>query len=235
MIELDEPQSTVTKRPVRSFVRREGRITAAQQRALDTLWPRYGLAADKLFDAWDTFGRRSQLTLEIGFGNGEALLQQAVAHPERDFIGIEVHRPGVGRLLMALERANLTNTRVYCADAVEVLRHCIAPQTLAILQTYFPDPWPKKRHHKRRLIQPAFAALAASRLQPGGRWLLATDWQPYAEHILEVLGACELLENVAADGRFIERPPERPRTHFETRGENRGHRVYDLAFRRRPA
>ena len=221
-------------RPIRSFVRRQGRITRAQQRALDTLWPRYGLATDEALDEVAAFGRHAPLTLEIGFGNGESLLYQARERPDGNFIGVEVHRPGVGRLLMALDRENIGNVRVYCADAVDVLRHCIGAGSLSTLQIYFPDPWPKKRHHKRRLIQPEFALLAASRLRPGGRWLLATDWLPYAEHMRDVLDACPLLDNLGGADGFTARPPERLLTRFEARGERKGHRVYDLAFRRRP-
>lgn len=229
---MENHGAAVQPRPVRSFVRREGRITKGQRQALDALLPRYGLNPGEPLEAARVFGRVAPLTLEIGFGNGESLLHQARARGDEDFIGIEVHRPGVGRLLMTVEREGLHNVRVYCADAVEVLRRSVPENALTTLQTYFPDPWPKKRHHKRRLIQPEFVALAAARLRPGGRWLLATDWQPYAEHMLEVLGVCPRLRNLAADGRYIPRPPERMHTRFEARGEHRGHRVFDLAFHR---
>ncbi|MBU6379603.1 MAG: tRNA (guanosine(46)-N7)-methyltransferase TrmB, partial [Gammaproteobacteria bacterium] len=180
-------------RRIRSFVLRAGRITAAQQRALETLWPRYGLepplpsAAPLDLDA--VFGRHAPRSLEIGFGNGDNLLALAAAHPERDFIGVEVHRAGVGHLLLCAEAAGLDNLRVICHDAVEVLEQAIAPAALDEVLILFPDPWHKKRHHKRRLVQPAFVALLASRLAPGGRLQLATDWEPYAQQMLEVVGA----------------------------------------------
>jgi tRNA (guanine-N7-)-methyltransferase len=154
----------------------------------------------------------------------------APAHPERDHLGIEVHRPGVGRLLLSIEERQLTNLRIICHDAVEVLEQ-IAPRSLDELLILFPDPWPKKRHHKRRLIQPAFVALLALRLKPGGMLRLATDWQPYAEHMLEVLDAAPGLTNAAADARFMPRPAERARTRFEARGERLGHAVWDIAYR----
>ena len=178
------------------------------------------------------FGREAPRTLEIGFGNGENLITLAAAHPQRDFLGVEVHRPGVGRLLLALEARALTNVRVICHDAVEVIEQQIAPQWLQEILVLFPDPWPKKRHHKRRLIQPPFAELLASRLMHGGLLRLATDWQPYALEMLETLTAVPALRNLAADGAFIARPPERAPTRFERRGERLGHAVWDLAFRR---
>ena len=219
-------------RSIRSFVTRAGRITPAQQRALAELWPKYGIAfMPELLDVSALFGRHAPRTLEIGFGNGENLLALARAHSQRDFLGIEVHRPGVGRLLLALEACALANVRVICHDAVEVLAQQIAPQSLEEILILFPDPWPKKRHHKRRLIQRPFAELAASRLAPRGVLRVATDWQPYALQILETLGAVAGLENLAADGAFVTRPPERAPTRFELRGERLGHEVWDLAFR----
>ena len=183
-------------------------------------------------EAQAVFGREALRTLEIGFGNGENLILLAAAHPQRDFLGVEVHRPGVGRLLLALEARALTNVRVICHDAVEVIEQQIAPQWLQEILVLFPDPWPKKRHHKRRLIQPPFAELLASRLMHGGLLRLATDWQPYALEMLETLTAVPALRNLAADGAFIARPPERAPTRFERRGERLGHAVWDLAFRR---
>jgi len=220
-------------RAIRSFVTRSGRITEAQERALAALWPKYGVEfAPQPLDAHRLFGRDAPRTLEIGFGNGEHLLALAAAHPERDFVGVEVHRPGVGRLLLGLHQAALGNVRLLCRDAVEVLELQIPPGFLAELLILFPDPWPKKRHHKRRLIQPAFAALAASRLAPGGVLRLATDWEPYALEMLAVLQGTAGLANLAAGGGFMARPSERTPTRFERRGARLGHAVWDLAFRR---
>jgi tRNA (guanine-N7-)-methyltransferase len=221
-------------RSIRSFVTRAGRITAAQQRALAALWPKYGLDfAVRPLDPPTVFGRAAPCALEIGFGNGENLLALAAARPERDFLGVEVHRPGVGRLLLGLEARSLGNVRVICHDAVEVLEEQIAPESLAEILILFPDPWPKKRHHKRRLIQPPFAEILASRLSRGGVLRLATDWEPYALQMLEVLSAVRGLENLAGDRAFSERPRERAPTRFERRGERLGHAVWDLVFRRR--
>lgn len=220
-------------RTVRSFVTRAGRITPAQQRALGELWPRFGLDhARESLQAQALFGRRAPLTLEIGFGNGDNLLALAGAHPERDYLGVEVHRPGVGRLLLALARHGFGNVRVICHDAVEVLDAQIAPATLAEVLILFPDPWPKKRHHKRRLVQREFVDLVASRLEPGGMLRLATDWEPYAHAMLEVLGAAPLLVNTADSRAFVPRPSGRAPTRFEQRGTRLGHEVWDLAFRR---
>lgn len=221
-------------RSIRSFVTRSGRITEAQQRALDSLWPRYGIDFEPTpLDLAAAFGRQAPVTLEIGFGNGDNLSALAAAHPERNYLGIEVHRPGVGRLLLALEEHRLSNVRVICHDAVEVLTHRIAPQILDEVLILFPDPWPKKRHHKRRLVQAPFAELVSDRLRAGGVLRLATDWQPYADAVLEVLSANPRLHNLAADGTFVPRPTERSPTRFERRGERLGHDVWDLAFERR--
>jgi tRNA (guanine-N7-)-methyltransferase len=220
-------------RSIRSFVTRTGRITDAQQRALTDLWPKYGveyLAQPLDLDA--LFGRRAARVVEIGFGNGENLAALATAHPERDYLGIEVHRSGVGRLMLAAENAQLTNLRIACHDAVEVLEQQIAAAALDEVLILFPDPWHKKRHHKRRLIQPPFVTLVASRLRPGGVLRLATDWEPYAQQMLEVLGANSSLTNLSADNSFIERPTERIVTRFEKRGARLGHGVWDLAFQR---
>lgn len=216
-------------RPIRSFVRREGRLTAGQQRALETLWPRYGIEyAENPLDLPAVFGRRAPVTLEIGFGNGESLAEMARAMPERDFLGIEVHRPGVGRLLSRIEDLGLANVRVMCHDAVEVLRHRIPPGSLDTVQIFFPDPWHKKRHHKRRLIQPEFVSLLATRIRPGGTLHLATDWENYARHMLEILNASPAFRNTTED--FAPRPAHRPLTKFEQRGQTRGHGVWDIVF-----
>ncbi len=225
--------SSPPQRRVRSFVRRAGRITPAQTRALQDLWPRYGidLAAGTL-DLDALFGRRAPRVLEIGFGNGDTLLALSSAQPERDFIGIEVHEPGVGRALLRAASLGTTNLRVSRDDAVEVLERQIPDGSIAEALILFPDPWPKARHHKRRLIQPGFVALLARKLQPAGLLRLATDWQNYAEQMLEVLNACPQLRNRAADGGYVERPPTRLPTRFELRGQRLGHGVWDLAFER---
>jgi tRNA (guanine-N7-)-methyltransferase len=223
-------------RHVRSFVRRGGRITAAQAKALDELWPRYGVDfSPRAIDLDALFGRHAERVLEVGFGNGETLLALAARHPERDFLGIEVHEPGVGRVLLNAKQADLANIRVSRHDAVEVLEHQLPPSSFAEILIFFPDPWPKKRHHKRRLIQPPFVNLLASRLQPEGVLRLATDWEHYSVQMLEVLSACEMLRNAAPTGAFAERPASRPPTRFEKRGRRLGHGVWDLEFRRRGA
>ncbi len=222
------------RRPVRSFVLREGRITPAQQRAFDDYWQRYGLdyaGSPRDFDP--VFGRQAARVLEIGFGNGEALAWAAAHEPERDFIGIEVHRPGVGRLINALAAQGSSNVRVYRHDAVEVLRDEIAPASLAEVRVWFPDPWPKLRHHKRRLIQPAFATLLASRVVPGGLLHLATDWADYARHMQEVLDAAPEWRNRLGSGGISPRPAWRIATHFEQRGVRLGHDVADFLYDRR--
>jgi tRNA (guanine-N7-)-methyltransferase len=219
-------------RPIRSYVLRQGRTSAAQQRALDTLYTRYGLPySPNCIDARELFGRDAPLVLEIGSGMGETTAAIAAAQPDTNFIAVEVHGPGVGSLLNRIEAQALGNLRVIRHDAVEVLEHMIADDSLAGLQLFFPDPWPKKRHHKRRLVQPAFVALAARKLAPGGYLHVATDWQEYAEHILTVLCGEPLLENTAAG--FAARPAHRPLTKFEQRGLALGHPVRDLLFRRR--
>lgn len=224
-------------RSIRSFVTRTGRITEAQERALEVLWPKYGVEFTPAPLSLDTlFGRRAPRSVEIGFGNGDNLAKMAAAHPERDYLGIEVHRPGVGRLLLALEEARqtkgLANVRLICHDAVEVLARQIPPESLDEVIILFPDPWPKKRHHKRRLVQSAFIELVTERLRPGGLIRMATDWQPYAEEMLATLRANPRLQNLAADGKYIPRPEDRIATRFEKRGERLGHDVWDLAFRR---
>ena len=222
-------------RSIRSFVTRAGRVTEAQQRALEESWPKYGIEFDgtQVLDLDTLYRRRAPRVVEIGFGNGENLAALAAAHPERDYLGIEVHRAGVGRLLLAVETTALTNVRIVCHDAVEVLQHQLAPGSIDEMLILFPDPWHKKRHHKRRLIQAPFVELAASRLKNGGVLRLATDWEPYAAQMLEVLGANNSLENLAPAGGYIEKTSERITTRFEKRGQRLGHGVWDLAFRRR--
>ncbi len=226
---MNEP----THRPIRSFVMRAGRMTSGQSRALEDLWPRYGVAfAPGLLDLDLLFGRRAPRTLEIGFGNGEHLAALAAAHPGRDFLGIEVHRPGVGHLLMLASDQQLANVRVSDHDAVEVLSEQIPAGSLDEVLVLFPDPWHKKRHHKRRLIQPPFVELVASRLAPGGLFKLATDWEEYALQMLEVLGASGSFTNQSPTRDWMPRPEERAPTRFEKRGARLGHGVWDLAFRR---
>lgn len=229
--EFDTPNPALRK--IRSFVLRAGRITAAQQRALTELWPKYGLEVSpsgEVFDLDRIFGRKAKRSLEIGFGNGENLIGLARAHPERDFIGVEVHRSGVGHLLLEIEASQLSNVKVICYDAVEVLERFIAPTALDEILILFPDPWHKKRHHKRRLVQPEFVSLAASRLQSGGRLQLATDWEPYAIQMLEVVGANPQFTNLAGVEGFMPRPEWRALTRFERRGHRLGHGVWDLSF-----
>jgi tRNA (guanine-N7-)-methyltransferase len=224
-----------THRPIRSFVVRAGRMTAGQSRALDDLWPRYGVEyTAQPLDLDTLFGRQAPRTLEIGFGNGEHMAALAAAHPERDYLGIEVHRPGVGHLLMLAATQGLTNIRTSQHDAVEVLREQIARASLDEVLVLFPDPWHKKRHHKRRLIQTPFVELIASRLKPGGVFRLATDWEEYAVQMLDVLGAATtLFGNLSPTGDWMPRPEERAPTRFEKRGARLGHGVWDLAFEKR--
>ncbi len=212
-------------------MRREGRLTPGQQNALDRLWPRYGLPPEHSLDAAAVFGRAAPLTLEIGFGNGASLAAMAAAEPTQDFIGIEVHRPGVGQLLRALENRDIRNVRVYCHDALEILRQCLGEASLDRVLLLFPDPWPKKKHHKRRIVQPDFAALVAGKLKPGGLFHLATDWQPYAAHMREVLDQSPLF---APDPTGANAHPPRTRTKFEQRAQRLGHQVSDLFYRRQP-
>lgn len=222
----------VLKRGVRSFVLRAGRIGPGQQRALDELSPRFCIdyVAAPL-DLRAAFGNDRPVVLEIGFGMGDTTATIAAAQPDTNFLGVEVHLPGVGALLKRIGEARLDNLRIVRHDAVEVLEHMIAPDTLAGVHVFFPDPWHKKRHHKRRLIQPAFVALLASRIAPGGYLHCATDWQPYAEQMLDVLTHEPLLANTARD--YADRPLTRPLTKFERRGLQLGHGVRDLVFVRR--
>ncbi len=218
-------------RRVRSFVLRQGRFTPAQQRAFDALWPRFGLdyaGRPRDFDA--EFGRQAPRIVEIGFGNGEAFRHSCALDPARDHIGIEVHAPGVGRLLNALDAEGIGNGRLYHHDAVEVLENEIADGSLDEIRIYFPDPWHKKRHNKRRLVNPGFAALLVRKLAAGGRLHLATDWQDYAEQMWDVLDATPGIANRSGPRGQLPRPPWRPQTHFETRGQRLGHGVWDMIY-----
>ena len=221
-------------RAIKSFVRREGRLPAGQQRALDELFPIYGLdEKNAQIDLNRVFGHNHPKVLEIGFGNGASLAQQASDNPGIDYIGIEVHRPGVGHLLVELQQRTLDNVRVYCADAIEVLRHCIPDHSLDGVQIFFPDPWHKKRHHKRRLVQLEFIELLKRKLKTGAILHLATDWQDYAKHMREVMRQARDFINTATEGDFTPRPSYRPLTKFEQRGHRLGHGVWDLIYRYR--
>lgn len=226
----DGPPIDASRRTVRSFVRRGGRVTVAQSRALETLWPCYGVAVPDVADLDALFGRRAPRFMEIGFGMGDALATMAGAHPERDYLGVEVHEAGVGRLLGLAAEAGLRNLRVLREDAVPVLRDGLAPGSLDAILVFFPDPWPKKRHHKRRLVQPAVVSLFARCLRVGGRLHLATDWTPYAEQMLVVVEGHGAFRNCWGAGCYAPDPGERPVTKFQLRGERLGHAIHDLAF-----
>jgi tRNA (guanine-N7-)-methyltransferase len=220
---------------VRSYVVRAGRITEGQRQAFTDHWGRYGLSLyDGRVDWSAIFHRSAPVVLEIGFGMGDSLAEMVEAEADKDFVGIEVHPPGVGRLLNRAAERGLHNLRIYMADAIDVLDDCIPEQSLDRVQIYFPDPWPKKRHHKRRLVQPAFVEKIRRKLVPGGLLHLATDWEDYAQHMLAVIDPLPGLENLAGPGEFSERPSFRPLTKFERRGRNLGHGIRDLLYRRRP-
>lgn len=224
---------TKAMRQIRSFVRREGRLTPGQQKALDQLWPIFGIEDEQeALDLNTLFNREAPRVLEIGFGNGASLAQMAKNQPDHDFIGIEVHRPGVGQLLKSIQNDELSNVRVACTDAVALLKNRIKDKSLDRIQIFFPDPWHKKRHHKRRIIQPAFVNVLADKLKHGGHLHLATDWQDYAEQMLEDVSGNERFSNCSHDGSYIERPDYRPITKFEQRGHRLGHGVWDLLFKR---
>jgi tRNA (guanine-N7-)-methyltransferase len=220
-------------RPIRSFVRRESRMTAAQRRTLEELWPRYGVTLSPSEEPLNLdllFGRAAPRALEIGFGNGEALVAMAADNAGRDYLGVEVHRPGVAQALREFARRELINVRVCCADVNDVLTR-LPERSLCAVYLFFPDPWPKKRHHKRRLVQTEFVQHIRGALAVGGLFRLATDWQDYATHMLAVLEEASGFENTVEEGGYASRPPERPLTKFERRGKRLGHSVYDLAFR----
>jgi len=221
------------RRPVRSFVLRGGRLTEGQKRALDEFWPRFGIEkGESLLDFKSLFGSDAPVIMEIGFGNGDATWQMAQAHPEENYLGVEVHQPGVGHLLLKMKQHGITNIRIANDDAVEFLRRRVPEESLDGVRIYFPDPWPKKRHHKRRLIQSSLIELLASRMCPGALLHLATDWEPYAEHILEVMRSSDGFVNLSPSGDYCDQPEWRPETKYERRGERLGHQVRDLLFRR---
>ncbi|PHM64394.1 tRNA -N7-methyltransferase TrmB [Xenorhabdus stockiae] len=220
-------------RRVRSFVRRQGRLTARQQHALDNVWPNMGVDYQPaLQDMAELFGRDAPVVLEIGFGMGTSLVTMASQNPEKNFFGIEVHAPGVGACLASAEDENISNLRVMCHDAIEVLENMIPEQGLEMVQLFFPDPWHKARHNKRRIVQPAFAQMIRNKLKIGGVFHMATDWQPYAEHMLEVMSEAEGYRNISESNDYVPRPDSRPVTKFEMRGHRLGHGVWDLMFER---
>ncbi|WP_374090916.1 tRNA (guanosine(46)-N7)-methyltransferase TrmB [Methylomicrobium lacus] len=219
-------------RKIQSFIRRQGRLTAGQQHALDNLWAVYGLDPNIDVDFSEVFGRNAPLCVEIGFGNGESLAKMAAANPDIDYIGIEVHRPGVGHLLMLLAEKNLTNVRIYCHDAIEILEKRVPDDSLSGVHLFFPDPWPKKKHHKRRIVQPGFTELLCRKLKAEGYFHAASDWQHYAEQMLTVLSEQKRLENASPSADYCPRPDYRPLTKFEQRGIKLGHGVWDLIFRK---
>ena len=227
MTDLDKRQR------IRSYVLRTGRMTQVQKRSLEENWQRWGLEYDGRELAFDAvFGRPGPRTLEIGFGMGQSLVVMAEASPDTNFIGIEVHSPGVGKLLHSMEERGVDNIRVYCHDAVEILCDCIPVGSLDAIQIFFPDPWHKRRHNKRRLIQSPFVAQLTSKLKPGGILHLATDWEDYARQMMAVLGSADGLSNTCGEDQFAPRPEYRPLTKFEARGERLGHGVWDLVFSR---
>ena len=217
-------------RKIRSYVMRSGRMSERYRHAMDTHWESVGLNPAVPMQPEAVFGRQAPLVVEIGFGMGDSLLEMAAAHPDTDFIGIEVHEPGVGRVVFHVQDRGLKNLRVYRVDAVEVLTHCIPDGSVDRLQLYFPDPWHKKKHHKRRLVQIEFAALVRQKLKEDGQWHIATDWENYAEHCIEVMSTAEGYSNVAGEKLFVEKPDYRPQTKFERRGERLGHGVWDMLF-----
>lgn len=228
-----EAAPVLHRREIKSYVMRAGRMTPGQQRGIDQGMPKFGLQlADGIQDFDSVFARQAPRSLEIGFGMGQSLLEMAQAAPEQDFIGIEVYHPGVGALLNGLLAHNINNVRVYNCDALDVLKHAVPDASLDRVMLFFPDPWHKSRHHKRRIVQPDFARLVCCKLKVGGIFHLATDWEPYAEHMLEVLNAIPGLKNLSAQQSWVPRPAERPLTKFEQRGERLGHGVWDLKFSR---
>ena len=217
---------------IRSFVRREGRLTVGQQRALDELWPLFGVEPAGLIDLDVIFGRRAPRILEIGFGNGNTLIHLAQANPDTDYLGIEVHRPGVGHLLLEIKLWEVANLRLIKEDAVQVFSNNIPDAGLDQILVLFPDPWPKQRHHKRRLVQPEFIELMAAKLKAGGTIQMATDWESYAQYMLRVMNGSNSFRNLAGTGNFAERPTVLPVTRFEHRGKRLGHNIWNLYYQR---
>jgi len=225
--------SDIKHRPIRSFVRREGRLTKGQERALNELWEKYGISDEvSSLNLTEVFERTAPKVLEIGFGNGHSLAKMAAEHADEDYLGIEVHRPGVGALLLLIEEHGLSNIRLMCDDAVEVLKHRLPDDSLNRAQLFFPDPWHKKRHHKRRILQSNFVSLIAQKLKCGGLFHLATDWEDYALQMVDVMSKSSAFENTAGEGNFVARPDYRPLTKFEQRGKRLGHGVWDLIYKK---
>ena len=227
-------QDTPFHRKVRSFVMRATRMTDGQKKSLEQNWPQFGLQlADGALSIPNTFGREADTVLEIGFGMGDSFVDMALAAPEKNFIGIEVHLPGIGRMLNRLDTENVPNIRCYKEDAVEILKDCIEDGSLSTVQLFFPDPWHKKKHHKRRIVQPEFAQLLRRKLKIGGTFHMATDWENYAEHMMDVMEAAEGFTNRSGARNFTDgRPAHRPVTKFERRGQKLGHGVWDLIYQK---
>jgi len=224
------PSEQTFPQKIRSFILRQGRLTPGQQLALDNYWDKYCLDPKADYDFAAVFGRNAPLFIEIGFGNGESLASMAAANPDKDYIGIEVHRPGVGHLLLLLNQQSLTNVRIYCHDAIEIMEHKIADNSLSGVHLFFPDPWPKKKHHKRRIVRPDFIDLLIRKLKPEGYFHAATDWENYAEAMLAVLSESSALRNASPSNDYCQCPEYRPLTKFEQRGIRLGHGVWDLIF-----
>jgi len=217
---------------IKSFVLRQGRMTPGQSNALEKLWPKYGVSIQSgVIKPSVSFGRDAPLVLEIGFGMGDSLVELAAHNPQTNYVGVEVHQPGVGALLRQMALQSVNNIRVYCADVQAVLSNAIADDSLSAALIFFPDPWPKKRHHKRRLIQKGFIAQLLPKIKTGGLLHIATDWEPYAEHCVAALADFSVLSNQASTGQYMQRPDTRPITKFEKRGKRLGHRVFDLVYR----
>jgi len=221
-------------RTIKSFIKREGRLTPGQQRALESLWPQFGIDfSEQEIDFEKTFGRTAETVLEIGFGNGESLWKMAQADADRNYIGIEVHRPGVGHLLQLIEQSGINNLRIISHDAVDVINYQIAENSLHKAQLFFPDPWHKKKHHKRRIVQDEFVNMLAQKINSDGVFHLATDWEHYAEHMLEVMNRNQSFINLADDNTFVPKPDYRPTTKFEIRGQKLGHGVWDRLYKKK--